>query len=195
MKKKFDKLSILIFVLVYVFCASGCLNLNGTSNSNIVTGSWNGDVFTNIWSNITFKLPADFDVMKSEELDAIPGHVNDFLLLHNDQKTSISLSYVDLSYGNDQELTEEEYLDTIKSQLANSSNKDYDFANEVESVVFAGDEYLKLHSEFTFKEFSTDGTNYQDGYVRKYDGAMILLIICYSHETKDATDLFLSELQ
>jgi len=191
MEKKLSKLTVWIFLLCSIFLTS----CKGTSKSNIITGEWNDNIFTNTWSNITFELPFTYEAIHLNELGSIPGQTNDFFLLNEDQTANITVMYVDLLYQNQQNLSTEEYLNTVKQQLANSKNKDYNFASNFENVFIAEEEYLMLHSEFYFKEFSTEGTNYQDGYARKFDNAIIVFLVCYSDETKDYVDSFLSSIK
>ena len=190
MKKKICKLFIWIFVLCWLFLTSGCTPLK----SNIVVGEWNDNIFTNAWSNVTFELPSDYKVQPDSELGFVPGQKTDFFLVRDDQTANISLIYVNLYYGSQQELTAEEYLNIVKKQLAESKNKNYDFASDFESVVIAGEEYLVLRSTFSFKEASTNGTYYQDGYARKFDDSIIFFLANYSDDAKNSVASFLSSI-
>ena len=195
MKNRFRKSISLFLIGCLLFFISGCLRLREKSNENITTGNWKENVFTNVWSDISFTMPSSFESVDVKELGApIPGHVYDFFVNDENQKSGITLYYVDLTYGQQQNLSLEDYLNEVKSGLLNSPNKDYIFANGFSSAVIAGEDYLVLRSNYSFKGSAEKETYYQDGYARKIDDAMIIFLTVYSEETKETIDLFLSSI-
>jgi len=174
-----------------IFLTSGCFLLKSPSKNAATTGKWDGDTFANTWSNLMVELPETFT---REKTSSFPGHTEEFFIIHEDGQSNISLMYVDLAYGRQQNSTAEDYLNTVQEQLSHSENKDYIFADDFENVVIAGEEFLMLHAEFSFKNFSLGEKAYQDGYARKFDNYIILFLVCYTDETKETVDLFMSSI-
>ena len=193
MLKKTGVFILLIIVLCCVFLLNGCGTIIFLPKTNIRTGTWVGDVYANQWANITFTLPSDYNSIKINAFE-VPGQIQDFLFVNNDQSLVVSLTYVILSDKTQKGQTAEDYLNIVKQQLAASANKNYIFANDFETVIIAGEEYIVMRSEFSFKETPTVTINYQDGYVRKFDNVFIVFIITYTDDTKESADSFLSAI-
>ena len=199
MIKKLNRIAMSLFLLCCVSSLSGCFSLGTIPNANvpvggnITAGEREGDVFTNAWSDVTFTLPSYYETIDLGEDP--PGQLTDFALLNHDGGTSISLIYVDLSYGSQQDLTAEGYLDTVQGQLKNSRNKNYTFADSYDRATIAGHEYSAMRSRFNFKESPMETPGYQDGYARKFDNAIILFLAVYSDDTKGSVDSFLSSVK
>jgi len=191
------KKSCVFIALVIVFCCvfllNGCDTTIFLPKTNITIGTWVDDIYTNQWANITFTLPSDCDLIKINAFE-FSGQIQDFLFVNIDQSLVISLTYVILSNKTQKEQTAEDYLNTVKQQLAASANKNYIFTDDFENVIIAGEKYVVMPSEFSFKENPTETINYQDGYVRKFDAAFIVLIITYTDDAKESADSFLSSI-
>jgi len=196
MNNNFYSRAIVFFVVCFLYSLllSGCIVLENKEKSNIVVGEWMEDTFANQWSNITFTLPPHYKAIYNKDLNTIPGQVNDFLLINDDQATNISLMYVDLSFGSQLNQTPESYLSTVRQQLSNSKNKDYQFADDYERISIAGEEYSVLRTEFVFKDGSAGNTGFQDGYVRSFDNTLIVFLAVYSEEQKDSVTSFFSTI-
>ena len=184
----------LLFIMGCILLISGCMSQKESTNSNIQVGEWNDLDFVNHWSNIAFTLPLDYTVRHLEELDSIPGQTDDFFLSHIDKTASIALMYIDLLHDRIDQ-TPEEYLNITISQLAGSANKTYMFNAEFKSVLIADEEYIVASSEFIFKDRPRETGNHQDGYVRKFDDALIVFLTVYSDNKKDSVESFLFSIE
>ena len=190
-----------LFVSCFLFVVSGCTHFLQAPDSliqsggGIQAGEWTGDTFTNSWSNITFTLPSELQSQDPNALGLTPGHTNDLYLRNDDQTAIITLMYIDQSQGAEQKMMPEDYLNIVKQQLTNSKNKNYTFPESFETAIIAGEEYVVMRTEYNFKENPTKEPNYQDGYARKLDNAMVVFLTVYGSETKDFVDTFLSSIK
>jgi len=160
----------------------------------ITVGEWVGSTFINTWLGITFELPADFEVKDLSDIGQPPGQIYDFWLLHEDQKTNIMLLYVDLQSGDPRDHSAEDYLEITKGQLQNSPNRDYEFAERLDSRFIAGMSYRVLRTTFTDKDNQSGEHGFQDGYARRYGNAIIVFLAVYDNDTKDSVDAFFSSI-
>jgi hypothetical protein len=160
----------------------------------ITVGEWVENTFINTWMGITFELPADFEVKDLSDIGQPPGQIYDFWLLHEDQKTNIMLLYVDLQSGDPRDHSAEDYLDITKEQLKNSPNRDYEFAERLDSRFIAGVSYRVLRTTFTDKNNQSGENGFQDGYARRYGNAIIVFLAVYDNDTKDSVDAFFSSI-
>lgn len=82
--------------------------------SPLVTGTWNNNVFTNDWTRMSFVLPDGF-VNREDVIRRVPQHfVNDFVIWHEELDIIIVLSLIDVTQGEDQYLTAEDFLNNRK---------------------------------------------------------------------------------
>jgi len=169
----------LISILLFTSCRRG---------SPLRTGSWNDDIFTNTWTNITFELPAEFWAVDSPG-DTF-GQVTDFHLIHDAGGTSISMTYIDVTSQND---TAEDYLNMMREQMANHSGRTRLFPDYFESTTIAGREFLVMRTKF-FQDDNPNEIFFQDAYVHRFVGTMLLLLITFSSDTADSVASFTSSI-
>lgn len=184
MKNKFRIYPIILSVIICGVFLTSCGLF-----SPLAAGKWEGNIFTNTWSDITFELPPEFQaqVLNSQDPER---HKTDFLLTADDNEAVIILTYIDVSGQDD---TSEDYLDVVKEQLSESQERVHAFPDNYEKVTIAGKEYTVMRTSYV----NNDSTEviYQDGYVHRFVDTIILLLTVYSDDTKDAVDLFLSSIK
>ena len=186
MKNKPYTCSVATIIIICICLVSACIPFG--AGSPLVTGKWDGDVFTNEWTRITFELPSGFS--KSDGANLPRGLKNDFTVANEDNSVLISLTYFDVSKNND---TAEDYLSSTRAQLADSPNKSYTFQENSESMTIAGNEYAVMRSQFFFDDNPTK-VFHQDGYSYRFVNTMMVFIAVYTDDTKDSVDSFLASI-
>jgi len=180
-RKMFGMLLILCLILSTV---SGCMG------SPLVTGTWDGDTFTNQWTHITFELPSGFEVLSR---DRGPGWVDDFTIMNDDARVVIGLTYTDISHRDFDEYTAEDYLGIIRESLLDSQSRDFTFANDFELVTIAGREYVLMRGAYTYKDNPTEGA-FHDIYAHRFVNTMMIFIAVYDEDARETVDAFLSSI-
>jgi len=183
---------ILLIVCIILF-TSGCLGMINRG-SPLVTGEWDGDVFTNEWTNITFELPQGFHIVSTDEFDMGRSEVYDFLIRKDDDmEVSIALFYIDVTFGEQAEHTAEDYLNIMREQLAHSRHT-FTFADEFEHETIAGKEYAVMRSVVAVNADPAD-TFLQDGYAHRFVNTMIVILTTYAEDTRVYIDEFISSIE
>ena len=184
MKRQKIALIVLAIVFIGIFLLTGC-----ERGSPLRTGDWDGNIFTNTWTNITFELPAEFWVVDSPS--ATFGQVTDFHLMHDAGGTNISMTYIDVT---SQDGTAEDYLNMMKEQMANHAGRTRIFPDNFESTTIAGREFLVMRTRF-FQDDNPNEIFFQDAYVYRFVGTMLLLLVTFSSDTMDSVSTFTSSIQ
>jgi len=186
-----------LWVIVALLIASIAIPFSGCApreNNNIQTGEWNDDTFTNYWSGITFTLPPDIIAADTKTFESVPGEPKDLYLIRPDQGSNITLYYVDLIYKRLRYMTPEKYLNNLGEAIMKQelpSNTSFTRSGEFKSASIAGEEYLVMHMDILLEDLAL----YQDIYVRKFDNAMIVFMISYNDNSKDAIESFVSSIE
>lgn len=188
MRNRWHKYLLLIFALNIVLSGSACIR-----RSPFVMGTWDGDVFTNEWTEITFEMPAGFKALATDAINLPYGQVADFQLLSDDGKTALALYYVDASFEETRDDTAEDYFNTTKEELAASTERDYILQENYEDAVIAGEEYLVMRAEYTDHDNPSEVV-FQDAYARRWVDTMVLFLAVYSADTKDIVDSLLASI-
>ena len=161
--------------------------------SPMVTGNWDGDIFTNEWTGITFELPPGFSVF--ENSSSAPGSfAEDFMIFNKDLEVVISLTYHDVARGEKQKHSAEDYLDITREQLAGSTTKTYTFAEPYENATIAEREYVLMSGELFNNDDPTKVLN-MDGYAHRFVGTMMVFIAVYRDDSKGVVTDFLGSLE
>jgi len=84
-------------------------------------------------------------------------------------------------------ITEDQYIEALKDQLANLSAMNYTFGEKIENTTLAGEKYKKLVAEANLSGQSM----IQEYIFRKLDDRMIGFVFTYTPETEDEVKLLL----
>jgi len=188
---KLRKYMMTVLLLLTVFLISGCLG-RPVATSPIVAGKWNEGIFTNTWSNITFQLPAGFNVVT--QATSVPQQVSDFTIANDDNSIIVSLTYIDVSSGDSRDYSAEDYLNMVKEQLAQNPNRTRTFQENFESMTIAGREYAVMRTTF-FNNDNPTNVILQDGYAHRFHNTMILFLTIYPEDAKDFVESFLESIE
>ncbi|MDR1330139.1 MAG: hypothetical protein LBK23_11120 [Oscillospiraceae bacterium] len=182
---------------------------NSAARGAIQAGSWDGDVFTNEWVNISFTLPSDWSALSAEEMQAqielglaaagvdesaaamqeaaMARSLNDFTIMGALAVPSVTATYENTE-GNPltANLGAEEYFNMLKLQL---SSMGIEFG-EPEDIVIAGETYLLGKGSIAYGDISM----YQSFYLRKLDGAIVMFTAMYMDDSEAAVSDFFASI-
>jgi hypothetical protein len=199
MARAFLKVGALLIMFGCTLAFAGCFFLlggAGGSASSLELGKWDDSIYSNPWANITFTLPPEFELLELDSTASTPGMLTDFAISTDDNST-ISLFYVDLSYKDQQNLSPEAYLDLVKQEFAYSTTRDYVLKGAYSDTTIAGEVYVTMHNEFSFKEgvAAEKPGGFQRSHVRKVDNTLIVFIATYSEEYESAINSFFESIR
>lgn len=158
-----------------------------------VKGILTDTTFESEWLNLKFTAPADMVMTTEEELDKLmvlgtemAYEENSDLMLQYAQAVmvyemmatginggiNVSVSVERLTFQN---LTEEQYISAVWSQLQSNPNFSYTSDEMIYELELAGEKYYL----FSVAQETENGPIYQDYCVRKKDNRMILIIFTY----------------
>lgn len=209
MKKIFRK-SIIILMIVAMFAMTACNNSG--AKSTFKTGSFNGMVFTNEWSNLRFEFPDNLKIATQDEIKELIKQGNaglyaddeklenamnkaaelklayDFLVKNDDGSLNIQLTYENLAMSvGGTKLDEKAYLDTAMKPVFEDKSLGYELLKE-EKVNIAGKEFYK----FSMSGFG--GVVMQDMYCHKLEDRMIVFAVTYVPALADQANEIVSKI-
>lgn len=208
--KRFFKVGKVFIVLVTVLALVACNKAD--SKSSFSTGSFEGMVFSNEWSNLKFEFPEDFKIANEEQIKALIQQGNaglykdneslekamnkaaelklayDFMVASSDSSISMQLTYENLSMsvgGND--LDEKAYFDTAMKPVLEDESLGYELLKE-EKVNIANKEFIK------FSMTGMNGVIMQDMYCHKIEDRMIVFVVTYIPSLSDQANEIVSKI-
>jgi|GEM_PF-6784709 len=207
MKKSLSALALLTCLILALTACS----LSSVMKGNIKGGTWEGDTFTNTWSDLKFTLPEGYACLSAAEMSetfaagqeimvnegvtsdaqynfASMKTLYDCLVTTSDGASNLIICYENLLLGSQKTLTAEGYYNILKGQLETVSEMGYTFATPTEATV-AGQTYFVGHVT------GLEGALFQDFYIRKHDNAMVVLIVSSIEETRADTISFVESIQ
>lgn len=194
MKKKL--LLIVSIVAICIACFSAC-GKKDESNNNI-RGAWKDNVYTNDFIDLTFNLPDKWTYATDEEMNNVFQSTNE--VVEESDKVFMEISeikslnemmaqnvysgsnviivYENLSMSvGGSKMTEEQYLDVVKSQLEAVETFNYKLG-EASKEKIGNNEYVTLKA-------SIEGTEIvQLYYIRKIDNYMVNIIVTSSNNAE-----------
>ncbi|MDR0287832.1 MAG: hypothetical protein LBI03_09060 [Clostridiales bacterium] len=209
--KKVTKVIILFTAIFMIISCSACTTLaNKIMKGSIKAGSWDGDTFSNDWSNIKFTLPEGFRALTPDELQQTFESANDIAVNDGSQEkidiTSMKSLFDFMVYGSDQasnvivcyenvklttngsKMDAEGYYNVLKGQLDSSQ---YTFLPSSSAEV-AGETYFLGSASLND---ATEEAVFQDYYIRKYQDAFITIIASYRESAKDEITGFIQSFE
>ena len=209
MKKIFKK-SIIILMIVAMLAVTACNKSD--AKSTFKTGSFDGMIFTNEWSNLKFEFPEDFKIATPEEIKALVQQGNaglyeddeklekamnkaaelklayDFFVTNNDSSLSIQLTYENLAMSiGGTKLDEKAYLDTALKPVFEDKSLGYELLKE-EKVNIADKEFYR------FSMSGYNGAIMQDMYCHKLEDRMIVFAVTYVPTLADEANEIVSKI-
>jgi len=195
---KVKKYFILIMCLcVFIILLAGCFrspllpDIDGRVNqmpgaltsarrgSPMLTGTWNNNVFTNDWTRMTFVLPDGF-VNRKDLIREAPRHfVNDFVIWHEQLDIIIILSLIDVTQGEDQYLTAEDFLNNRKTEDTHGT-----YSDEFEHVSIGEWDYIVMPGQGVNQGQNEEMTIII--YTHRFVGTMIEFVVTFPHDLEEA---------
>lgn len=209
MKKIFRK-SLIILMIIAILTITACNKSD--AKSTFKTGSFDGMVFTNEWSNLKFEFPEDLKIATQDEIKALVVQGNaglyedneklekamnkaaelklayDFLVTNDDGSFNIQLTYENLAMSvGGTKLDEKGYLDTALKPIFEDKSLGYELLKE-EKVNIADKEFYK----FSMSGFN--GVIMQDMYCYKIEDRMIVFAVTYVPTLADKANEIVSKI-
>ncbi len=182
------------------------------AKSAFKTGSFEGMVFTNEWSNLKFEFPDDFKIATQDQIKALLQQGNaglyddnealekamnkaaelklayDFLVTNDDSSLSIQLTYENLSMSvGGTKLDEKGYLETALKPVFEDESLGYELLKE-EKVNIADKEFYK------YSMSGLNGMIMQDMYCHKIEDRMIIFAVTYVPNLADKAAEIVSKI-
>lgn len=195
----------LIILMVFAMLATVACNKSEKSE-DFKTGSFNGKVFTNEWTNMKFEFPEDFVIASQDEIKELVKQGNagmyadneklekamnkaaelklayDFMVASADNSINFQLSYENLSLSvGGTSMDEKQYLDTALKPILENEDLGYSIINE-EKVTIAGKEFLRTSVS------GYNGAIRQDMYCHKIENRMMVLAVTYVPDFPEAAE-------
>ncbi len=208
--KRFFKVGKIFLILVTVLALMACNKSD--SKSSFSTGSFEGMVFSNEWSNLRFEFPEDFKIADQEQIKALVQQGNaglykdneslekamnkaaelklayDFMVSSSDSSISMQLTYENLSMSaGGTDLDEKAYFDTAMKPVFENEDLGYKLLKE-EKVSIANKEFSK------FSMSGINGVIMQDMYCHKIEDRMIVLVVTYIPNLADKTNEIIGKI-
>lgn len=168
---------ILCTAMLFSLCSCGKREVNyakAPENVAVQRGTWEGNVFCGDFSDISFALPAGWEVVSDEDIqnaiNITDGLTYDMMCQNNATGSNVAIIYEELlkTVGS-KTITEEEYLSTVSDNLTSLGF----YVSETEKKTLGKHEFnvVRAHGE-------GDGlTVDQYSFVRKQNGYMISVIV------------------
>ncbi len=165
---------------------------NNASNKKVELsrGKIEGDTYKSEYLGLEFTKPSSWVFSTDEEIassmnigvdmfgdkfkEAVEKNpsIYDMMVVDSITRTNVNISYENLAKSMSTNITEEQYIDAVKKQLAEVSGMTVSFDNKVEKIKLGDNEYTKVTCTTT-----TSGvTMTQVYYVRKVDTYMSVVI-------------------
>lgn len=209
MKKIFRK-GIIILMIVAMLAVTACNKSD--AKSTFKTGSFDGTVFTNEWSNLRFEFPENLKIATPDEIKALVAQGNaglyaddeklenamnkaaelklayDFLVTNEDGSLNIQLTYENLAMSvGGTKLDEKAYLETALKPVFEDASLGYELLGE-EKVNIADKEFYK----YSMSGFN--GAIMQDMYCHKIEDRMIVFAVTYVPTLADQANEIVSKI-
>jgi len=147
--------------------------------SPLITGTWNNDVFTNSWTRMSFVLPDGF-VNREDLIRRAPRHfANDFIIWHEELDIIIILSLIDVTQGEDQYLTAEDFLNNRKIEDIHGT-----YSDDFEQVQIGIWDYTIMRGEGVNQGQNEEMTIII--YTHRFVGTMIEFVATFPHDLEEA---------
>ncbi len=148
------------------------------------------------WMGLRFTAPEGFIMATEDELLSLMGmskemlsedfnslqlkyaemsSIYEFMCVAPDQSANINVASEKLMLSN---ITEEQYVEVLKTQLANLAAMDITIDDKAETATLGGIDFTKLTSKVQYEGNSM----YQEYYLRKHNGKMIVMAVTYTDE-------------
>lgn len=209
MKRVFKK-SVIVLMIIAMLAITACNKSD--AKSAFKTGSFEGMVFTNEWSNLKFEFPDDFKIATQDQIKALLQQGNaglyddnealekamnkaaelklayDFLVTNDDSSLSIQLTYENLSMSvGGTKLDEKGYLETALKPVFEDESLGYELLKE-EKVNIADKEFYK------YSMSGLNGMIMQDMYCHKIEDRMIIFAVTYVPNLADKAAEIVSKI-
>lgn len=196
-----SRVLVLGLALLLAICLLGGCSATGAIRSGI----WDGNTFTNEWSNIKVPLQEGWTSLSAEQMESVLGAgtdvlvndgatneksselakkrtIYDFMLMAEDGISSVYLCYENISMiPGGSKFGEEDYLNNVKEGLAAVQQITYSFGDMTKETL-GGQEYTVLPASVN------DGLMLQKYYVRKQDKAFIGWIVSYTPDSEQVVN-------
>jgi len=147
--------------------------------SPLVRGTWSDDVFTNNWTRMSFVLPDGF-VNREDLVGGVPRHfADDFVIWHEELEIIIVLSMIDVTQGEDQFLTAEDFLNIRKTADTHGT-----YSDEFEQLLIGEWDYVVMRGH---------GLRHGDDelttiiiHTYRFVGTMIEFVVTFPHNSEEA---------
>lgn len=178
---------LLAFVLILSFAACGS---DGDTEKELARGVIDGDVYKSDYTGLQFTKPAEWVYSTDEEIAAAMNigaealgdqfaetlatltTVYDMMVIDPTTGTNVSIAYENLTLSGAADMTNEEYLEAMKTQMAAVESMQIVFG-EPGTVSLGDGEYLRVLCTTTLNEMSVE----QVYYLRNIDGYMNFIIV------------------
>ncbi|MDR0906629.1 MAG: hypothetical protein LBN00_10755 [Oscillospiraceae bacterium] len=205
--KKITRILAIALTLVLVFSLASCAKV---AQGSIRTGTWSENTFTNEWINIKVTLPDGWRALTAEELQQSVGAGEEIIVNNGTNQAALDVAKMRTAYDFSvmaevgvpnamlmyenlalspltKNLDESGYFDSMKTQFEAMADLGYSVLESDETVI-AGEKY------FVGKLSLMDGAAYQNYYFRKFDGAMIGVILTFTADTQADAESFISSI-
>ena len=188
---------ILIMVMVVCIASSACAQQKKTSNYERGKLTENG--FESKFLNIKFTLPKGFVMATEEDMLRMMGIGADItgankkiieLTTVYEMMASAVTGYPNVIIMVEKpilsNITEEQYIDALKTGLLSVSAMDYEIDDQITSVEIAGNNYKQLSANLPSMNII------QNYLIRKQDGRVIAFITTYSKGTEQEFEILMN---
>lgn len=161
------------------------------ANKKIIHGSISANTYSSDYTGITFNKPTSWKYSSDEELASFAesissntdysssfektvtenGNVYEMMVKDSSTGSGAFIIYENLEITNGSSISEEEYLDIVKSQMEGVSQAEYSF-EESSEIKLCGEKYLKG----VFTAVSSGVEFEQVYYLRNIDGIMTVMV-------------------
>jgi len=147
--------------------------------SPLLTGTWSNNVFTNDWTRMSFVLPNGF-ANREDLIREVPRrYVNDFVIWHEELDIIIVLSLIDVTQGEDQFLTAEDFLNNRKTEDTQGAYND-----EFGQLLIGEWDYIVMRGQ-GLKQGQNEATTIII-YTHRFVGTMIEFVVTFPHHSEEA---------
>ncbi len=156
------KIFALLLVLVLAVSLAGC-NAKEIINKSLSRGVVDGNVYTSEYIGVTFTKPDGWIYATDEEINELMGASAELLMGQSDYEAAVSdlftvydmmvtdpatnnninIVYENLKLNASENMTAEEYIEIVKTNLTSATELSYSFGN-IENVTLGGVEFAKL---------------------------------------------------
>jgi len=154
--------------------------------SPMLTGTWNNNVFTNDWTRMTFVLPDGF-VNREDLIREAPRHfVNEFVILHEQLGIIIILSLIDVTQGEDQYLTAEDFLNNRKTEDTHGS-----YSDEFGQMQIGAWDYIIMRGQGV--QQGQNETTAIIIYTHRFVGTMVEFVVTFPQQVEEEAEIIIAD--